>query len=186
MAVENSQNVRCGVDGMIAPTMPTMPSVFDEVMMADELARDEGIRLVVYDDATGLAIKPGTLVIGHPTIGIGRALDVNGISATEALGMCEVDIADYLRELRRLSWFNAMDGVRQRAIVNMRHQLGLSGLLAFHDMISAIAARAWTDAVAAGRASKWYRDTPVRGARVMSLLQNGSDTHAAPGTGRTV
>jgi lysozyme len=183
MAVKDGQNHGSGFDGM---TNPNMPSVFDAVMMADELARDEDIRLVVYDDATGLSIKPGTLVKGHPTIGIGRALDVNGISDAEALALCENDIAQYLIELRRLSWFNAMDGVRQRAIVNMRHQLGLMGLLAFHDMISAIAARAWTDAVMAGRASKWYRETPDRAGRVLSLLQNGSDTHAAPAPGRTV
>ena len=41
------------------------------------LTDEEALRFVVYDDATGRPIVPGTHVIGHPSIGIGRALDVH-------------------------------------------------------------------------------------------------------------
>ena len=44
----------------------------------DELGADEGIRMLVYDDATGRPIGPGTLVRGHPTIGIGTDSDLKG------------------------------------------------------------------------------------------------------------
>lgn len=57
------------------------------------LRAEEGLRLTVYDDATGKPIKPGTLVKGHPTIGIGRALDVNGITEAEAEYLKANDVA---------------------------------------------------------------------------------------------
>lgn len=47
------------------------------------LMGEEGKRNFVYDDATGHAIGPGTHCVGHPTIGVGRALDVHGISMSE-------------------------------------------------------------------------------------------------------
>ena len=45
---------------------------------------DEGVRLRVYDDATGEPLHPGMTLKGHPSIGYGRALDVNGISLKES------------------------------------------------------------------------------------------------------
>lgn len=48
-----------------------------------ELTGEEGKRRFVYDDATGAPLSPGVLCKGHPTVGIGRALDVHGISVVE-------------------------------------------------------------------------------------------------------
>jgi lysozyme len=57
------------------------------------LEREEGLRLAVYDDATGKPLLPGMKVVGHPTIGIGRCLDRKGITEAEARALLENDLA---------------------------------------------------------------------------------------------
>jgi lysozyme len=139
-----------------------------------DLRRDEGVVLRVYDDATGQPIIPGSHVFGHPTIGIGRALDVNGITEDEATDLLWADMAAYAEELIKLPWFETLDQTRRRAIMNMRHQLGLAGLLAFQRMIAALEVQNYTLAAAEGMDSQWARvQSPQRALRVMALLEHG-------------
>lgn len=148
--------------------------MIDLPTMTEEMLRDEGCRLTVYDDATGQPITSGTTVLGHPTLGVGRSIDAKGLTHLEAQILLAGDIAEYLWELARYPWFVAMDAGRKRAIVNMRHQLGLTGLLGFHDMIAEITAQNWPLAAAAGAKSKWaISQTPARAARVLALLRDG-------------
>jgi lysozyme len=139
-----------------------------------DLRRDEGVVLRVYDDATGQPIIPGSHVFGHPTIGVGRALDVHGISEDEATDLLWADMARYAEELMPLPWFAALDQARRRAVMNMRHQLGLAGLLAFKNMIAALEVQNYTLAAAEGMDSQWARvQSPQRALRVMALLEHG-------------
>jgi hypothetical protein len=48
--------------------------------MIVDLIVDEPLKLYVYDDATVMPLRPGYLLKSRLTIGIGRALDVHGIS----------------------------------------------------------------------------------------------------------
>lgn len=150
-----------------------MNAGFDFQAMIDDLIADEREVLTVYDDATGIAIRPGSQVKGHPTIGIGRALDVNGISKAESRVMCMNDVGRYLRELLMIDWWMKLDPVRQRAIMNMRHQLGLNGLLGFRGMIAAIERQDWPAAQAAGLDSSWHTQTPDRCERLMTVIRTG-------------
>ena len=54
--------------------------------LIDLISDHEGVKLKVYDDATGQELKAGDVLVGHPTIGIGRnvAKDGLGISQEEA------------------------------------------------------------------------------------------------------
>lgn len=147
--------------------------MIDLDQMTVELVQDEGKRNTVYDDATADPIRPGSRVAGHPTIGIGRALDIHGISDNEAYGMLHNDLLLYVEQLDPLPWFAAMDANRQRAIVNMRHQLGLQGLLGFSAMIQAVTLQQWNQAASDGLASQWATQTPRRAERAMRLLRTG-------------
>ena len=85
----------------------------------------EGLRLTVYDDATGEPIGPGATLIGHPTIGVGRALDVRGISAAEADALLVRDLDEAARELTEaLPWIARLDPVRRAVLIDMRHSAG--------------------------------------------------------------
>ena len=55
----------------------------DRAAMLALLTADEGMRLDLYDDKTSKTIKPGSVVEGHPTIGVGRALDVFPLTREE-------------------------------------------------------------------------------------------------------
>lgn len=156
------------------PQVMIAPIYFDTSIMSDQIVAEEADILVVYDDKTGLPIVPGTHVIGHPTIGAGRALDVKGILPVESHLMLANDIATYVRDLNQFAWWVHLDPPRQRTIVSMRHQLGLVGLLAFKHMINAIEMGDWPAAEAAALDSDWARDqTPARAAREALVLRTG-------------
>lgn len=139
-----------------------------------DLEHFEGTRLFVYDDATGLPIGPGSHVIGHPTIGTGRTLDLAGISAFEARTLLNTDVHGYLMELAlTFPWFVSLDMTRQRVLVAMRHQLGFRGLLQFHVMLTAIADHDFKTAATAGRNSRWYDQTPDRADQLMNAMLTG-------------
>jgi lysozyme len=130
----------------------------------DQLVRPaEGSRLKVYDDdATGLPIIPGSVVRGHPTIGIGRALDTQGISPVEQ---------DYLYHKSKqaaiegvadkLPWVNSLFAVRQSLVYAMAYQMGIAGLLQFHHSLAAIQSGNWIAAHDGMLASEWAKQTPA-------------------------
>lgn len=100
-----------------------------------ELEADEGTRLTVYDDGTGQPIGPGSTLVGHPTIGVGRALDVHGISQDEATTLLNNDIANIETALALLPWYPQLDTVRQGVMVNLCYNMGIRGLETFVRML---------------------------------------------------
>ena len=79
-----------------------------------KLVQHEGLRLRVYQDTAG-----------HPTIGVGRNLDV-GIRESEAYVLLDNDIDSAVSGLRGvISNFDKLDDVRQEALINMVFNEGL-------------------------------------------------------------
>lgn len=138
--------------------------------MTRRLTVEEGKRLFVYDDATGLPIKPGSVVRGHPTIGVGRCLDTHGISASECAALLSNDIQQCADCLDTHDWFVAANPQRQMALVDMCFQLGYLSLLDFRQMIDAIKQGDWQRARFCALDSAWARETPERAKRVTDLF----------------
>ena len=140
-----------------------------------DLTRDEGLRLVAYDDATGAPIKPGVTVRGHVSIGVGRALDTNGITAAEASYLLDNDIDRVNAALYAYPWFRALNDVRQNALINMGFNLGVAGLLEFHDMIRYLSEDPprWSLVAAAMVDSEWFRQVGARAARLAQEMLTG-------------
>jgi lysozyme len=156
-----------------------MTNEMDMLALVSEIVREETVRLTVYDDATGREIRPGSYVVGHPTIGVGRCIDTagKGITSEESAYLLQNDIAQYMTQLSLLPWFAKLDPVRQRAIINMRHQLGMVGLLNFRMMIAALNDGEYTLAAQLGLKSAWASQTPGRARRMMTMIETGK---AAP------
>lgn len=134
-------------------------------LLRQDLVRDEGLRLTAY-------LCPA----GYQTIGVGRNLEGKGISKSEAFHLLDNDINECLNDLASFAWWGALNPVRQRALLNMRFQLGSGGFRAFTNMLAALDRRDYQAAAAAGRDSKWYRtDSPERAQRVMSQLESGAE-----------
>jgi lysozyme len=142
--------------------------------LAEELYEDEGERLKVYDDATGKPLHPGMTLIGHPSIGRGRALDTNGISRDESIMMERNDIVSKSEELYALlPWLANLDDARQRVFIKMAFQMGVHGLVAFHDTLSAAAAGDYAKAADCMLESEWGKETPARAKRMSQRMRTG-------------
>jgi lysozyme len=142
--------------------------------LAAELIEDEGVRLVVYDDATGLPLRPGMVCKGHPTIGIGRALDVRGITHEEGTYLCGNDITAVVAQLdAALPWFETLDDVRATVLANMSFNLGTAGMLGFHSMLTFVEAGKYDFAADAMQQSKWAGEVGPRATRLVARMRTG-------------
>lgn len=145
----------------------------NENLLLEDLKRDEGNKLRAYDDATGAPIVPGYRLVGHPTIGIGRALDVNGLRPAESIALCQNDIHEVSGGLAaRLAFWSRLDDPRQRVIANIAFNAGVDGALKFERMLEAIAAGNFHIATLELLNSKLKQQAPERAARLAALLQS--------------
>lgn len=142
--------------------------------LQDQLIRDEGMRLRVYDDATGEPIVPGSHVTGHPTIGVGRALDVHGVSEGEALYLLTDDISTVRTALAvALPWTDNLDSVRFAALQNMAFNLGIGGLLEFKETLAALEAGRYAEAARLMLESRWATQVGPRAQRLAKQIETG-------------
>jgi GH24 family phage-related lysozyme (muramidase) len=151
----------------------------DPLVLLREL---EGLRLEVYDDATGQPIRKGSLVQGFPTIGYGRRLDSpGGISRAEADRMLQYDAlraeADAAEIVGRTTWNGLAPEVRA-CLVALRYQVGSAGFRLFSRMIDELRAGRLDDALGELMQSKAARQTPGRYQRMAEVWRSGSDSIA--------
>lgn len=137
----------------------------DTSKLIDELVRDEGLRLKPYKDSMGIL-----------TIGIGRNLEDNGITAEEAYHLCRNDILGVEADLDHACrpWWRHLDEVRQRVLANMCFNMGIDRLSKFHFMLAALAVGDWKKAAAEMKSSAWYGQVGVRAVRLETAMLTGA------------
>lgn len=130
--------------------------------LVNELIRDEGVKL-----------KPYKCTAGHWTIGVGRTLEIQGISGREALYMLDNDIDTARWDLQDVfPDFPDFPIDAQHVLINLRHQLGRRGLAGFKRMQEAIRKMDWKEAAKELRDSKlWRTDAPARAERLAHRLE---------------
>ena len=139
-----------------------------------QIAQDEGLRLQVYDDATGKPIEPGDRVIGRPTVGYGCLLCApGGITTDEALALLNARVAKARELASTIPAYASLDPVRQGVLVQMVYQMGLAGVLGFRATLAALAAGDWQAAADDMRASHWAQQTPGRADRLATVIETG-------------
>lgn len=157
---------------------------YNRAVLEAELVRDEGERLKAY-----------RCTAGKNTIGVGRNLDdvgiskaettaigitvasalAKGISRSQSRALLANDIDRCERDLdRRLPWWRGLDGVRQRVLLNMCFNLGITRLLGFRNTLKAMEARRFAAAAAGMMASLWARQVGARASRLSAMMKNGS------------
>lgn len=138
--------------------------MIDRARLAAQLADHEGRRRFVYDDATGKAIRPGTLVRGNPTIGVGRNLIDRGLLDSEIDLMLDHDIDDALAEAMQFPWFAGLDPVRRAVIVELIFNMGLPRLRGFKNFLRYMSEHRWPHAAEELIDSLWRRQVdPIVG-----------------------
>ena len=151
----------------------------------------------------GLKLKPYKCPANKWTIGVGRNLEdvglskdeqlklfgtsglnrkevidgllIRGISEEEALFLLDNDIKKCTADVKRFPWFEYLDPVRQKVIVDMRFNLGLAGLKKFRKMIGHLEVGAYSDAADEMKNSKWYWEVGNRSRRLVKMMSTGQD-----------
>lgn len=138
----------------------------DREAVRRQLVRHEGLKLSAYQDH-----------LGFWTIGVGRLIDARrggGITEPEAMLLLDNDVKVCLEDLALWPWFQRLNAVRQRALIDMRFQLGSAGFQGFRQMRAALEAGDPVRAAQLARQSKWAREqTPQRAATVTAMLETG-------------
>jgi lysozyme len=123
----------------------------------------------------GFRAKPYRWSAGKLTIGFGRNLEDVGIDRDEATYLLQRDITRCLSDLSLFPWFHKMNAVRQRAVIDMRFQLGPTKFRGFKKMLEALTRGDFAAAADAALDSKWaILDSPARAKTVASQLRNGA------------
>lgn len=127
----------------------------------DQLERDEGNRL-----------KPYTDTIGKLTIGVGRNLTDKGITESEAQQMLADDVAEVQASLAA-NGFPLSDDPRYWVLVNMAFNMGVHGLLQFHNTLSLYRTGDFAGCAVAMLDSQWAKQVGDRAERLAKQMETG-------------
>lgn len=136
----------------------------DLAKLETALIRSEGARLKPYEDT-----------VGKVTIGVGRNLTDCGISKDEMFYLLRNDIAACVADCRTFAWFEDLNDVRQRAVVEMRFNLGPAKLRTFKTTLTYIASGEYLLAAANMLKSKWARQVGQRAVRLARQMETGKE-----------
>jgi lysozyme len=132
-----------------------------QARLAEELLRDEGLRL-----------KPYRCPAGKLTIGVGRNLEDRGITESEAFLLLDNDIKDcWDRLCAELPWVQAAPEAVQEVLANMCFNLGLKGLLGFRQTLAFLQAGRHAEAAEEMLRSKWAGQVGARAERLAQKLK---------------
>ena len=131
--------------------------------LIQELKRDEGVELRPYKCSAGFL-----------TLGCGRNIQERGITMDESDYLLANDIKICEEEASKVfKWFPSLTDDRQRAIINMVFNLGLTKLLHFKKFLAAMEAEDWEEAGKQMLDSKWARQVGNRSDRLEQMIVNG-------------
>ena len=131
--------------------------------LRSQLERDEGRKNHMYPDSRGVL-----------TIGIGHNLRDRPISDRAVDQIFEDDLLETEKELvAGIPWVTDLTGARYGVVMNMAYNLGVQGLLGFHDMLAALKDSNWERAADAMRDSKWSEQVGPRATRLERQMISG-------------
>lgn len=151
----------------------------------------------------GLRLEPYICPAGYWTIGVGRNLESKGLTGAEqkfifgrddyskqevmellkkrgitkdqALFLLRRDIEDAVQDLKNFDWFEALDPIRRKVVIDMRYNLGPTRFRGFRKMIAALARGDYKAAAAEMVDSRWYHEVGNRSKRLVEMMRTGED-----------
>ena len=149
----------------------------DKQKLINLISDHEGVKLKVYDDYTGKELKAGDVLVGHPTIGIGRnvAKDGLGISQEEAEFMLMNDISRVKEEIKNFP-IEHLNEVRTAIIIDMAFNMGITRFnpTMWKKTFQAIVNEDWQKATTEMLDSNWARQTKRRSAKLSQMMLLGN------------
>lgn len=137
-------------------------------------------------DFEGFSAKVYKCPAGFNTIGYGRNIEANPLSAEElaqlqggevskevALVWLKEELGRCYERLNKLSWFRELDKNRAAAMVDMCYNLGYNSLMGFKNSLAMLANKEWEKAGENLKQSKWYKQVKRRGVRIVGIITTG-------------
>ena len=122
----------------------------------------------------GLELHPYKCTAGKLSIGVGRNLEGKGLSREEAMYLLDNDIAECITDLKDSFFpgkFLGFPESIQSVLVNMRFQLGHTGLSRFKKMLAAFEEGDYAEASRQMADSRWYSQVPNRAMELIGIVQ---------------
>jgi len=142
-----------------------------------QIMRDESKRYRLYNDITGQPLAPLPLEPNgrqpKRTVGYGRNVDDVPFSDDEIRLMLSNDYTRVQHALGVYDWYIKLNEPRKASIENMAFNMGLHGVLGFHQMIAAIVAEDWDTAAVQCDDPHWHTQVGDRATRVAQQLRSG-------------
>lgn len=138
------------------------------VALKSDLRRDEGEKLFPYVDTAGKI-----------TIGIGHNLTDLGITTEESAIILQDDVMRVAIRCGKFSWFPKLSSIRQRVVLNMVFNLGLSGFLEFKETIACIGTEDYAGAAKNMENSQWATQVGARATRLIYMMANNAEAPVA-------
>jgi lysozyme len=141
-----------------------------EEMEKQELKADEGLRLKAYKDKLGIL----TIGYGHTSDATLKVTEGLTITEDEADSLLDKDFEEAVTGTQEVvPFFNALDGPRKGALVNMCFQMGAQSLSGFHGTLNAMDEADWDSASKHIMSSKYARQTRARATRIAYRIRTG-------------
>lgn len=135
-----------------------------------DLERDEGREHAAYPDPETKS-APWTIGVGHT----GKEVHPGLLWSDTTIDLTfDNDVNLVKRGLdSAIPWWRKIDDVRQDVLVNMAFNLGVGGLMEFHDMLKDASLGMWSACAAEILDSKAARELPARYGRLAEQMKCG-------------
>lgn len=138
--------------------------------VTDQIAGFEGCRLTAYPDPMTHS-DPWTIGYGHTGSDVYPGVVWTQQQADDQLA---ADVARCTGQvLSAIPWAAGLNDARQAVLIGMAYQLGLGGLVAFHNTLSAIQSSDWQRARDRMLNSVWAQQTPRRAGILAQQMLTG-------------
>jgi lysozyme len=139
-----------------------------DLLMSDLLI-EEGWRDSIYDDQTRRVIVSGVIVEGVATVGCGLT---GPFTKDELMPITKSRALTAWATLQKaIPWVNDLPEPQQRALTDMAFNLGVTGLLKFHEFLGFMQAHNFEWAADDLNTTLWARQVPNRARRVQALIR---------------
>lgn len=137
----------------------------DRAAVRSQLMRHEGKRAFPYTDTAGKL-----------TIGIGRNLSDVPLADDEIDLLFNNDVHRCVQDLARFPWWVGLDAIRQRAVVDLRFNLGARGFRGFRRLLAALDRKDYADAAHELLDSDWaHQVQPARRDCLVHQIRTGTE-----------